>query len=141
LVGDAYSFIDPVFSSGVYLAMQGAFFAADAVTACLHKSEAEAARALRCYEADVNRALDRFSWFIYRVNRPAIRALFMGHGNPLRMREAVLSLLSGDVFHPSPIHARLRLFKGVYYLKAIAAKWGRLFTRNAAGPAVRAGDP
>ncbi len=33
--GDAYGFMDPVFSSGVYLAMQGAFFAADAVTHCL----------------------------------------------------------------------------------------------------------
>ena len=33
MVGDAYSFIDPVFSSGVYLAMQVVLFAADAVTA------------------------------------------------------------------------------------------------------------
>ncbi|MFI4905328.1 MAG: FAD-dependent oxidoreductase, partial [Steroidobacterales bacterium] len=47
MVGDAYGFIDPVFSSGVYLAMQGAFFAADAVTACLHKPQAAAERVLR----------------------------------------------------------------------------------------------
>ena len=67
----------------------------------------------------------RFSWFIYRINRPGIRALFMRHGNPLRLREAVLSLLSGDVFRPSPIHTRLWLFKGMYYLKDIAAKWTR----------------
>jgi hypothetical protein len=33
-----------------------------------------------------------------------------------------MSLLSGDVFRPSPIHARLRLFKSVYYLKELAAK-------------------
>jgi flavin-dependent dehydrogenase len=123
MVGDAYSFIDPVFSSGVYLAMQGAFSAADAVTACLHKTKSEAEQALRQYEADVDRALVRFSWFIYRINRPAIRALFMKHGNPLRLREAVLSLLSGDVFRPSPIHARLRLFKILYYLKSLPAKW------------------
>jgi flavin-dependent dehydrogenase len=140
MVGDAYSFIDPVFSSGVYLAMQGAFFAADAVTACLHQSKSRSARALRRYEANVNLALDRFSWFIYRVNRPAIRALFMDNGNPLRMREAVLSLLSGDVFRPSPIHARLRLFKAVYYLKALAAASGRWFTRNAASPVAKAGN-
>jgi flavin-dependent dehydrogenase len=140
MVGDAYSFIDPVFSSGVYLAMQGAFFAADAVTACLHKSKSEATCALRRYEANVNLALERFSWFIYRVNRPAIRALFMEHGNPLRMREAVLSLLSGDVFRPSPIHARLRLFKGVYYLKALAAEWRRRFNRDAARPVTKTGN-
>ena len=88
----------------------------------------------------MNRALDRFSWFIYRVNRPAIRALFMEYGNPLRMRKAVLSLLSGDVFRPSPIHARLRLFKGMCFLKAVAAQWGRLFTRDAARPVAKVGN-
>ena len=39
MVGDAYGFIDPVFSSGVFIAMQSGFFAADAVVACLHKSK------------------------------------------------------------------------------------------------------
>jgi flavin-dependent dehydrogenase len=137
MVGDAYGFIDPVFSSGVLIAMQSGFLAADAVTACLHKPKAEAERVLRRYEADVNRAMVRFSWFIYRVNRPAIRALFMRHGNPLRLREAVLSLLSGDVFRPSPIHARLRLFKGLYYLKTIAAEWSRRAAGSASRPIAR----
>ncbi len=132
MVGDAYSFIDPVFSSGVYLAMQGAFLAADAVSACLHRPQAEAERVLRRYEADVKRALVRFSWFIYRVNRPAIRALFMRHANPLRMREAVLALLSGDVFRPSPIHLRLRLFKCMYFLKAVSADLAHRMARPAA---------
>lgn len=139
MVGDAYSFIDPVFSSGVYLAMQGAFGAADAVTACLHEPKAKAERALRRYEADVNRAMVRFSWFIYRVNRPAIRALFMNHGNPMRLREAVLSLLSGDVFRPSPIHARLRLFKVLFYVKTLAAKAERLLARTMPRPTARSG--
>ena len=131
MVGDAYGFIDPVFSSGVLLAMKGGFLAADAVTACLHNPPAEAAHVLRRYQADVDRAMVRFSWFIYRVNRPGIRSLFMQHGNPLRLREAVLSLLSGDVFRPSPIHARLWLFKGLYHLKDIAAKWQRVPERSA----------
>jgi flavin-dependent dehydrogenase len=131
MVGDAYGFIDPVFSSGVLLAMKGGFLAADAITACLHGSSAEAARVLRRYQSDVDRAMVRFSWFIYRINRPGIRSLFMKHGNPLRLREAVLSLLSGDVFRPSPIHTRLWLFKGIYYLKDMAAKWQRLPERSA----------
>jgi flavin-dependent dehydrogenase len=139
MVGDAYGFIDPVFSSGVFLAMQGGFLAADAVTACLHKPQAEADRVLRRYEADVNRAMVRFSWFIYRINRPAIRSLFMKHGNPMRMREAVLSLLSGDVFRPSPIHSRLGLFKGLYYLKTVAAKLERRLARDTAAPMARSG--
>ena len=35
LLGDAYTFIDPVFSSGVMLAMQSAFVGADTVDTCL----------------------------------------------------------------------------------------------------------
>ena len=37
MVGDAFAFIDPVFSTGVYLAMNSAFLAADAVSTCLHE--------------------------------------------------------------------------------------------------------
>jgi hypothetical protein len=46
-----------------------------------------------------------------------MRDLFMEPRNFFRMREAVLSLLSGDVFDHSPIRARLLLFKAVYYIK------------------------
>jgi flavin-dependent dehydrogenase len=138
MVGDAYGFIDPVFSSGVLLAMQGGFLAADAVMTCLHRPKAEAERALRRYHRDVDRAMARFSWFIYRVNRPGIRALFMVNRNPLRMREAVMSLLSGDVFRPSPIHARLWMFKSAYYLKELVARWLRPPVKI---PVIDAGSP
>jgi flavin-dependent dehydrogenase len=118
LVGDAYAFIDPVFSTGVYLAMSSAFRAADAVSMAL-KQPSKAGRALASFEADVRRALDRFSWFIYRMNRPALRDLFMNPRNLFRLQEAMLSLLSGDVFRPSPVHRRLTLFKVLYYAKAL----------------------
>ena len=127
MLGDAYAFIDPVFSTGVYIAMKSAFLGADAVTACLHGSKAEADRALRRMEAEVDDALARFSWYIYRVNTPAMRDLFMGPRNYFRMQEALLSLLSGDVFDRSPIHARLLLFKGVFYIKSFVARQARLF--------------
>jgi hypothetical protein len=48
------------------------------------------------------------------------------------MREAVLALLSGDVFRPSPIHLRLRLFKCMYFLKAVSADLARRMARPAA---------
>ncbi len=127
ILGDAYAFIDPVFSSGVYLAMKGAFLAVEPVLACLHRPGAEANRALRRFEAEVNGALARFSWYIYRINTPAMRDLFMEPRNYFRMREAVLSLLSGDVFDRSPIHSRLLLFKGVYYVKSFFIRQARRF--------------
>jgi flavin-dependent dehydrogenase len=114
LVGDAFAFIDPVFSTGVYIAMTSAFKAADAVATAL-RQPAHAARALARFEADIHRALGRFSWFIYRMNRPEIRDLFMNPRNLFRLQEAMLSLLSGDVFRRSPVHRRLALFKALYY--------------------------
>ena len=118
LVGDAYAFIDPVFSTGVYIAMNSAFQAAGAVMTVLRQPE-QASRALARLEAEVSRGLDRFAWFIYRMNRPALRGLFMNPRNYLRLQEAMLSMLSGDVFGPSPIHARLAIFKALYYASAL----------------------
>lgn len=42
LVGDAYSFIDPVYSSGVFLALKSAEFAADAINEGLEKDDVSA---------------------------------------------------------------------------------------------------
>jgi flavin-dependent dehydrogenase len=118
MVGDAYAFIDPVFSTGVYLAMNSAFRAADTVTTVL-RDQRQAGSALSRLDADVRRGIDRFAWFIYRMNQPALRDLFMNPRNVLRLQEAMLSLLSGDVFRPSPVHRRLAIFKAIYYAKAL----------------------
>jgi flavin-dependent dehydrogenase len=118
MVGDAYAFIDPVFSTGVYLAMNSAFRSADTVITVL-RDPPRAERALARFDAEVRRGIDRFSWFIYRMNRPALRDLFMNPRNVLRLQEAMMSLLSGDVFRPSPVHRRLTIFKAIYYAKAL----------------------
>jgi flavin-dependent dehydrogenase len=124
MVGDAYAFVDPVFSTGVYLAMNSAFRAADTVTTVL-RDPRQANRALARFEADVQRGIDRFSWFIYRMNRPALRDLFMNPRNVLRLQEAVLSMLSGDVFGSSPVHARLTIFKAIYYAKSFGQRFAK----------------
>ena len=61
LVGDAFSFLDPVFSSGVYLALKGGELAADAIHAALGEGDGVVNRAaFEGYERDVRHALDRF---------------------------------------------------------------------------------
>ncbi len=119
MVGDSNTFIDPVFSTGVYLAMSMAFHGADAVETCLDKPH-KAAKALRRYEAATRRSLKSFSWFIYRIREPAMRNLFMSPRNWFRMEEAVLSLLSGDVFGGWRVRSRLYLFRGIYYITKFA---------------------
>jgi flavin-dependent dehydrogenase len=132
LVGDASMFIDPVFSTGVYLAMRSAFMGADAIVTCLDRP-AQATAALEKFERDVVDGRDRFNWFIYRITSPAIRKLFMAPSNIFRIEEAVLSLLAGDLASNSPIRSRLFLFKVFYYLHMLASKLGELVGRLAGG--------
>jgi flavin-dependent dehydrogenase len=118
LLGDAYAFIDPVFSSGVWLAMNSATAGAEAVDTCL-RDPAHAAAALRKFDRTMRRGPREFSWFIYRVTTPTMRELFMHPHNPLRAKEALLSVLAGDIFGSTPIWASLSLFKGIYFVSAL----------------------
>jgi flavin-dependent dehydrogenase len=118
LIGDAFAFVDPVFSSGVLLAMNSAFLGADVVESTL-RGRADAVRVRRRFEREVRSGLRQFSWFIYRMTSPAMRKLFMAPRNHLRMQEALLSLLAGDLFRGTPIHWSLRAFKAVYYVTTL----------------------
>jgi flavin-dependent dehydrogenase len=119
LVGDAYAFVDPVFSSGVMFAMESGTAAAEAIGEALKRPKRRA-RAFRRFERRVRHGPQVFSWFIYRMTRPAMQDLFMAPRNLLRMKEALLSLLGGDIFGTTPIWASLRAFKLVYYLNTLA---------------------
>ncbi len=123
MVGDAFTFIDPVFSSGVMLAMHGGMGAAEAVDVC-RRNPARAAAAIRRFDRQLRHGPRQFSWFIYRVTNPTMRELFLGPRNVLRMEEALLSVLAGDVFGRTPIWGSLRAFKFLYYLISVA-KLGR----------------
>lgn len=114
-VGDAYAFIDPVFSSGVYLAMNSAFQGVDVVDAWIRNDRRAAAKALRAYDRAVVHGTRVFSWFIYRTPSPAFRNLFMSPRNIFRAQEAVLSVLAGDIFRNTPIGPSLFAFKIFYY--------------------------
>ena len=119
MIGDAFAFIDPVFSSGVMLAMNGGIAAAETLDICL-KHPARSAAALKKFDRLMHHGPKEFSWFIYRVTNPTMREIFLEPRNFLRMQEALLSVLAGDVFQGTPIWTSLRLFKGLYYLISMA---------------------
>ena len=118
LLGDAYTFIDPVFSSGVMLAMQSAFIGADTVDTCLRDPK-QAAVVLKKFDLSMRVGPKEFSWFIYRVTNPTLRDMFMGPRNLFRVKEALLSVLAGDVFGKTPIQRPLLVFKTLYYVVSI----------------------
>ncbi|MDW5443352.1 NAD(P)/FAD-dependent oxidoreductase [Polaromonas sp. SM01] len=115
MIGDAFTFIDPVFSSGVMLAMQGGFVGADTVDTCL-REPAKAASALARFDKQVRLGPKEFSWFIYRVTNPTMRDMFMGPSNIWRVKEALLSMLAGDIFGKTPIWPSLLILKGFFYI-------------------------
>ena len=113
MVGDAFAFVDPVFSSGVYLAMQSARQAAAMVGGVLDEPSREAALQ-RAFDQRIRRGVRVFSWFIYRFNSPVMRQLFASPRNTLRVEDGVISMLAGDVFDSAPVLLRLKLFKLIY---------------------------
>ncbi len=118
MLGDAYTFIDPVFSTGVLLAMQSAFAGADTIETCLDRP-AQAGAALKRFDAMMRSGPGIFSWLIYRVTTPAIRALFMAPSNRFRVQEALISVLAGDIYGGTPWRGRMLLFRAIYYLKSL----------------------
>lgn len=119
LLGDAYAFLDPVFSSGVLLAMNSGFLAADAVDTCLSKPK-QAPAAMAEFDRLMKHGPKEFSWFIYRITNPIWRDIFMEPRNVFRVKEALLSLLAGDVFGKTPIWRAIRILKGIYYIATLA---------------------
>ncbi|MCD9006169.1 FAD-dependent oxidoreductase [Luteimonas sp. XNQY3] len=119
MAGDAYAFIDPVFSSGVYLGMNSAEHAADVVDGALRDPSSE--RVLqRAMERRLRRGLRHFSWFIHRFTTPVMQRLFAAPRNDWQLEQAVISMLAGDVFDNPAVLRRLRLFRLVYAVNAVA---------------------
>jgi flavin-dependent dehydrogenase len=115
LVGDAFAFLDPVFSSGVYLAMTSAEEAAAVVDAALREPATEKA-GLRKLEKRQRAGMRRFSFFIYRFNGPVMRQMFRQPRNTWQLEQGVISMLAGDLFDTPKVLWRLRLFQLIYGL-------------------------
>ena len=114
LLGDAFAFIDPIFSSGVFLAMASSFAGAKAVERCLSKPQ-EAQQALKEFDRAIMEGPKIFSWFIYRITTPAMRNLLMFKGTESKVKKALISILTGDVYRTHRYAWWLFMFKVMYY--------------------------
>ena len=126
MVGDAFAFLDPVFSSGVYLAMSGAERAAAVVDQALREPRREM-RLLRGLERRQRAGMSRFAFFIYRFNSPIMDAMFRRPRNIWQVEQGVISMLAGDLFDSKKVINRLRAFKFIYRLQTLRyfARWSR----------------
>jgi len=126
MVGDAFAFLDPVFSSGVYLAMSGAEQAARVVDLALREPKRELSL-LRKLERRQRAGMARFAFFIYRFNSPIMDALLRRPRNVWQIEQGVISMLAGDLFDSPKVVRRLRAFRFIYTISALrhCAHWYR----------------
>lgn len=119
MIGDAFAFIDPVFSSGVYLAMSSAASAVDVGEAWIRGRPLGYRLACFRHERMMARGIAAFSWFIYRFTTPAMRFLMSNPRNSFRVVEGVISMLAGDVFSNRAVRSRLLVFRIIYAVAAV----------------------
>jgi flavin-dependent dehydrogenase len=95
LVGDAAGFLDPIFSTGVFMAMQSADIAANAIEARLRGGSM---RLLKRYESQLQTALGKYFRFITGFYRPEFLEVFMQPNPNSRLVKVIVGVLAGNVF-------------------------------------------
>ena len=100
LVGDAATFLDPVFSTGVFLALATGERAAAAVDRALAKRGRLDAKDLVRYEREARKLFARFRRFVYNFYDPVFFEAFCTPNPPEKMRQAVTTVLAGGVEDP-----------------------------------------
>lgn len=111
LAGDAAGFIDPVFSSGVFLAIMSAERAADTVEEVL-RDESKQHRAFRKYSHDVNRIMDIYLTFVnawYQRGKEFLE-VFLSPSDTVQIAAAVNAVLAGNDGKSLAIKWRMWMF-------------------------------
>ncbi len=129
LVGDAGAFIDPVFSTGVYLGMVAAFRAAEAADAALSAGRFSR-REFLSYEAWVQKQVATYKKFVKGFYKPEFVELLMAPSDFLDLRAAITSLLAGFGVDRPEINARVLVFLGLAKLNKRLALAPRLKERR-----------
>jgi flavin-dependent dehydrogenase len=107
-VGDAVTFLDPIFSGGVFIAMRTGQLAAQAIIAAFAARDLRRRR-FRAYERAVWRGTAPLFRFIHRYYEPAFFDLLMNPKPAFGIYAAVLHVLSGGAFFSMPWRTRLSL--------------------------------
>jgi len=108
-VGDAAAFLDPIFSTGVLLAMQGGLDAAEAIDAGLRTGDLSQ-RVFARYERTVRKRYHHFRRFAIGFYDPAFRELWFARNKRFGIYGAIVSVLAGN-WRPSLLtRAKIGLF-------------------------------
>jgi flavin-dependent dehydrogenase len=136
LVGDAARFVDPIFSSGVSVALNSARIAAKDIIAAAQAGDFSKER-FAAYESKLRRGVSNWYEFIsiyYRLN-----ILFTAFVQDPRYRLDVLKLLQGDVYDEEEPAALTAMREVVAAVEADPDHLWRPFLGELTAPSTRAG--
>ncbi len=137
LAGDAGSFLDPVFSTGVTIALESGLDAARALDTALTRGDLSA-RAFRQFDGVQRRRYRAFRRFVVGFYTPNFRDLFFQPGGGVRLFDAVVTTVAGR-WRPSLM--RRLLLHGFFFLVWLQ-RWIPLAPRVGRGsPPAEAASP
>jgi flavin-dependent dehydrogenase len=96
LIGDAYGFLDPIYSSGVLLALKMAELAADSIHDAFKNNDFSGAR-LGQFQAKLDKGIESMRKLVYAFYNEGFSFAQFLQQNP-EQRRNIITLLMGDVF-------------------------------------------
>jgi flavin-dependent dehydrogenase len=107
LIGDAAGFLDPIFSTGVFMAMKSADIASAAIAERL--STGTMAK-LQKYERDMGAALRKYLRFIAQFYRREFLEVFLQPSTRFGLLTAIIGVLAGNIFATRKDRLKLWMF-------------------------------
>jgi flavin-dependent dehydrogenase len=122
LIGDAAGFLDPIFSTGVFMAMKSADITAAAIAERLTTSKMTA---LRRYERDMAAALRKYLRFISGFYQREFLEIFLQPAEHFGLIKVIVGVLAGNVFTTRADRFRLWIFFTLVRLQKASGKIAR----------------
>jgi len=109
LAGDAAGFIDPMFSTGVFVAMETAEQAVNALDETL-RDEGRRAAAFKKYERETNRVMDLYLRFVGNWYKPKFIEVMTHPVDRFQLVSVINSMLSGNIKTSFTLWSRMEAF-------------------------------
>jgi flavin-dependent dehydrogenase len=104
MVGDSAAFVDPLFSTGVLLAINGAKFAAEHIDGALTDGDFRADR-FQSYQEQCIAGMEIFKSLVHEFYSENLRKVLLASARNPTVCSAITSMLAGDVYQPSMWHS------------------------------------
>ncbi|MEO6181708.1 MAG: NAD(P)/FAD-dependent oxidoreductase [Verrucomicrobiota bacterium] len=116
LAGDAAGFIDPIFSTGVFLGIRSGEQAANALDEVLKNPRCRAV-VFKKYERSVNRVMNLYLRFVSNWYKPQFAEVITHPVNHLQLAATVNAVLAGNLSNSFSIWWRMEIFYLVVFLQ------------------------